>query len=237
MNKAWCQAFIDLMTTPPSLIPVVVGVTSAIITWGLEWGGIGYLIAVSGVVGGVGMALTRMLMDPNKVFEESNKKQREVDVKRKNAILNTFDKELKSSMDWDVRRSFQELRSLCSEFSRIIDMKGFEAFRSELKADFNELHEACLDSLRKAHDSLITIRGMENNRIKKHFKERRSKLLTQVTSSLESMTLFVAGVAESADGRDSQDMERKADELKSNLELMKQTEADVAEIIRHVAYE
>lgn len=230
MTKFDLNVILDMFLTTTTFTLVAVGMGAAALAGFEMIGSWGYLVGLASVLGSIGWGVTKVAMNPDKAVEESLSKRRERELKAKEEALNAFDKKLTDNQDWDVRRPFREMRAVYNEFRRLYP-SIMEGMREEMERQYMELFDTCLSSLSRAHDSLMSIRAMEVDRVKKPLLDRRNKAIQNVRDSIEQMTSYVTGIAEADDKNDELAMTDLHASFQSNLDVLREADEEMRDFM------
>jgi len=217
------KVFLDLFVSKSTLLPVVAGGTTALLSmaadqWFLALGGFSV-----GVVG-VGIFLTRFVFGLEKVTENAFNYLQEKKKAEFEESLNKLEEELN---DKD-REPFKVLRAAYKHHKEQIQ-KGDIITSDALEEKLERLFQGCTEQLKYANELYNAAQTLTKD-AKKGVMERRQKVLTEVKDSIQCFNTIIDEVTGINTDKSTKSLSDLRNEAKSSFEVVKRTEARVAEL-------
>lgn len=217
------KVFLDVFVSKSTLLPVVAGGTVSLLAVAADQ----WLLAVGGVAGaavGVGVFLTKFIFNLESVTENAFNYLQE---KKQLEYEENLDK-LESSLIEDDRDQLKVLRASYKHHKEQIK-KGDILANEELEEKLEMLFQACQEQLKYAselHKSAKTLNGSA----KKSVLENRKKVLVEIEDSIQCFNKIIEGIGSINTEKTNKSLSEIRNELSSSFEIVKRTEARVAEL-------
>lgn len=217
------KVFIDVFVSKSTLLPVVVGGTTTLLSLATDQ----YLLALGGfaaIIGGVGIFLTRFIFNLESVTEnafnylqEKKKAEFEENLNKMEETLNSKDSE-----------QLKVLRAAYNHHKEQIQ-KGDIITSDVLEEKLEKLFQGCIEQLKYANDLYNTAQTLTKD-AKKGVLERRQKVLTEIKDSVECFDTIIDEITGINTDKSTKSLSDLRDDAKSSFEVVKRTEARVAEL-------
>ncbi len=218
----------SLFVSPWSLIPVVLGLSLLIISWGFgSTMDLTAFVGICGLLGGVGAVATRWILSLDDISKRALKEIQDEAAFEREAALDELDRQLRQDEDERTEESLRALRELYGAFRK--DTGWADGLGSkvafEMATKVERLFQGCLDSLRRSLDLWRRAENMRTTKARDTILGNREKLIVEVEKSIEQLERTVDGVQALAVNRDgSEDLARIRRELDESLEVAKRVE-------------
>lgn len=232
-KKVQRQVFLDLFASPSTILPVVFGATSLLLSWGL--GGFAWLsfLGACGIIGGVGFCLTRLIFNLDKITERAyeyfiNEQNAERQQTRKQSL-----KVLKSKLllDNDDRTEvqFTALGHLYKRFQKEVSNSTLNIDSGLIMEKVEELFDACMSQLETSYNLYVTSSKLSGSS-KKPIVEQRENILKEIDESIALLGKTISEFQSLSTNRNGQDLSRLREELDRSMEVAKIAEERMSEI-------
>lgn len=217
------KVFLDLFVSKSTLLPVVVGGSTSILAiaadqWLLALGGFSL-----GVVG-VGVFLSRFIFNLEAVTENAFKYLQE---KKKAEFEESLNK-LEEELNFKDSGQFKTLRTIYNHHKEQIE-KGDITTSEELEEKLNKLFQACVEQLKYANELYNTAQSLTKD-AKKSVMDKRQKVLTEIADSIQCFNTIIDEIYSINTNKSTKSLSDLRNDLKSSFEVVKRTEARVAEL-------
>ncbi len=217
------KVFLDVFVSKTTLLPVVAGGTVSLLALAADQ----YMLALGGVVTGVvgvGIFLTKFIFNLESVTENAfnylqEKKQLEYEEK-----LDKLEKELVV----DDRDQLRVLRTSYKHHKEQIK-KGDILVNDELEEKLEKLFQACQEQLKYSSELFKASETLQNS-AKKGVLQNRKKVLVEIEDSVQCFNKIIDGIGSINAEKTTKSLSELRDEVSSSFEIVKRTEARVAEL-------
>ena len=185
MDEATKKFYTDLFASPSTLIPVVGGLTSALLTWGLKLPPLGYAIGFIGVLVGGGVFLTKLLFGLDDLAEKSHEYAKQQKLKHLNVKLDDLEQRLKTDRDKRTGECLRQLRALYATY-----VEDEEKNNEDLREQVERIFHACVIHLERSYKMWEDSRSM-NGDARKELLEQRDQVVNEIVETVEHLQKVV----------------------------------------------
>lgn len=217
------KVFLDVFVSKSTLLPVVAGGTAALLSIAADQ----WMFALGGfaaAVVGVGICATRVIFNLESVTENAFKYLQE---KKKLEFEESLDK-LENELNDKDGAQLKIIRTAYNHHKEQIQ-KGDIVTNEELEEKLDKLFQACLEQLKYANELYKTAQDLTKE-AKKSLLEKRQEVLTEIKDSIQCFNTIIDEIHTINTDKSTKNLSELRDELKSSFEVVKRTEARVAEL-------
>jgi hypothetical protein len=232
------KLILRLLASPLTLLPVLAGVTDLLALWAFSiQSGMGIFAGIAGVLGGLGIFLTRLLVDRGAGAQVINALAQEAQRERE-AALDALERRLAADGDPRDDQCLRDLRALAKAFR-----EGFSwpehtgaAVTVEILAGVEELFGRCVRSIEKTLDLWYTSVDMAEGEARSAILDRREQILADVAASIRQMGRILAGLQNlhAAEGSGDSELAGLRQELGRSLEVAQRVSRRMHELDREI---
>jgi hypothetical protein len=224
-----------LVASPWVAVPVGLGAVSLLASLALgEPRGFLAFMGMSGILLGVGMALTRWLYGLEDLAREALDDLDGETEESHRAYLNQLETRLRADGDPRTDRSLTELRNLRDRMTGagLTDESLSSAFVPEIREKAEQLYHSCLASLERTLELWRAAQEMATEKARTLVLDSRESLLGEVAASIRHLgaTLDHLRTAELRRDRGDQSLARMREELEMGLEVARRVDQRVGEL-------
>jgi hypothetical protein len=224
-----------LVASPWVAIPVGLGAASLLA--GLALGqprGFLAFMGVSGILLGVGMALTRWLYGLEDIAREALEDLDSETEEGHRAYLNRLETQLRADGDPRTDRSLMQLRRLRDRMTRagLANDDLSSAYVPEIRERAEQLYHSCLASLERTVELWRAAQEMATDKARSLVLDSRESLIEEVAASVRHLgaTLDHLQTAELRRDRRDQSLAQMREELEMGLEVARRVEQRVEDL-------
>jgi hypothetical protein len=234
------KLLLRLFSSPLTLLPVLAGVTDLLVLWtfGLR-SGMGIFVGIAGILGGVGIFLTRLLLDGSVGKETIEAMAREMEEERERA-LDDMDRRLAADGDPRTKRSMRDLRELARVYRQGLPCS--ESLQSSATFDIlsgvEQLFNRCVLSLEKTLDLWYTARRMSTREARKPILDQRERIIEEIGESVKQLGTILGGIQDlgTGEGTGESDLTRLREELNRNLEVARRVTRRMEDLSKDIDF-
>lgn len=222
------KVLLDLLTSPWTLVPAAVGLSSFIVGWALSQGlALFPLLGFGGLLAGVGSFFTQWILRGDDVTRKAYKELEQEAVAEREAELDDLDRRLQRDKDPRTEQTLRELRDVYSGFkgdrtwSEQLDAKAAFEIASRVERLFRE----CVHSLGRSYELWETAEKMRTEGFREKVLNEREQLLDEISQSLSQLAGTIDNVRALALKKgETEKLNRIRHELDESLEVAKRVE-------------
>jgi hypothetical protein len=221
------KVFLDLLSSPWTLGPTVLGATSLLASWATEMGpGWLTLAGIGGVLAGVGSLATQWIFRSDEIIRRAYEDLEAQEMAAHENRLDDLHNRLRKDKDPRDEDSLRELRMLYRSFKQDNQWRGRLSPQSsvEIASMVEKLYKGCIMSLERSADLVEAARKMNRSKAKTGVLEAREKLLTEVFESVEQLAKTIEHVKTLRSDDGASDLARIRRELDESLEVARRVE-------------
>ncbi|MCC6509318.1 MAG: hypothetical protein IT423_09440 [Pirellulaceae bacterium] len=219
----------ELFFAPSVVLPIVAGVSAALLSW--AGGGINYLsaAAVLGILGGLGWMSTRIIFNVEQITAEAMKLHESQRQRASEAELDQLHKELEQDGDPRTQDYLTLLRSLRDDFNEVSLRPGVQGRSGQLRERVNEVFQATVDRLRDTLRLTALARKLTGPGRRKIDSERE-QLIVEIVSTVDHLRTTVREFESLIKDDKRADLTTLREELEASMIVAKLTEKRLREL-------
>ena len=207
------RILIDLFVTPWSLFPFIGGASLLMIAWATKVFGVFAFLGFTGMVFGVGFAMTNLIWNYGDLSTRAAKEIQEQTVKNRENKLNELARRLKHSRELRDDKCLETLRNMYNYFLDDINDGSIEA-TPEVINQVEKIFTECIAAIEQSIELYVTARSMPKGK-KKELLKKRDSLLEDV----EKSTSFVADLMVRLRTSGTEEKQFRMSQLRENLQM------------------
>lgn len=234
------KVFVRLLGSPLTIAPFLLGMTTMMTTWAMNWHpSLGLFAGLAGAMGSVGAYLSQALLWGEKLTREAAAAlEHEANAERQKA-LDELDRQL-THADVDPRpeTALRELRALLKAFEEgeqtAWNLNQSSAY--EVNAMVRQLFDRCVDSLRQSDRLWNTSQKLQTAAARKPILQQREKIIHEVSASIEHLSGTLVALQTLDRGTDNnKELARLRGELDASLTIARTVEERVNALVSEVS--
>ena len=218
------QATLDLVVSPWTLGPAVLGGTALLAGWALGADPAVLFAGVGGVLAGAGMLATRWLTGLEQITAAAWKKLLDAEHADREADLDRLDRALQRDGQPLSQKLLRALRTVRDGLERDEAEGKLGGAGGLLKDRADEVFDACVAQLRRNLELDETIRSLPRG-ARQAVREEREALLRDVEATVRALANAAAEARAAPAKRREGDLGRLREELDATMEVARRTEA------------
>ena len=223
------QAALDLIVSPWTLGPVVLGGTALAAGWALGGDPTWLLAGVGGLLAGGGALATRWLTQLETVTQRAWTKLIAGEHAEREAELDALDRDLQRDGDPDSQKLLRALRHIRDGLERDGAEGKLGGAGDLLKDRADEVFEACVAQLRRSLELDETARTLAGP-ARRELRADRQAVLKEVAETVRHLAGTVTEARKAPAKRQEGDLGRLRAELDATLEVARRTERRLADL-------
>ncbi|MEZ6133509.1 MAG: hypothetical protein R3C53_01235 [Pirellulaceae bacterium] len=229
MDSVKRKVISELFFAPSVVLPIVGGISAAMLSWAS--GGSAYLsgAAVVGILGGVGWMLTRMIFKVESITEAAMQAELDKKLRDENLALDQLARQLRTDRDHRTQDYLTLLRSLRSDFEKAAHQPGVQFRSARVREQVGLVFGAAVDQLRQSYqlwelsENLV---GQARDKIL----ESREQVLTEIDQTVEKLQTTVEQFHKLVKSEGKPDLAAMREELEATMRIAQRTEERMREI-------
>jgi hypothetical protein len=218
-----------IFLAPTVVLPVVVGLSS----WLISWAGDGVnsltIVGLIGVLGGVGWAATRAIYGTEKFTNQAYHEMSQEAVQAENKQLDQLDQLLCQDNDPRDQELLRMLRTQRAQFRELASQPSLAVRSTEVLARVEQLFRASVKNLSECYQLWIQSQSLGRTEQKALLIERE-KLLKEIRVTVEQVQKSLSEYKDLSKRAVGTDLSELRGELESSIEIAKRTEERLREL-------
>lgn len=231
------RVFLRLLGSPFTVLPFMLGMSTLIASWALDWRpGVGLFAGIAGSLAATGAFLTRLLLNGEQVARQVVGEVERDEQDARQRALDELDRRLAADDD-DPRpeTALRDLRALVKAFEEsAAAASGFNAGSVvEIRGRVSELFDQCVESIRQTQRLWQTAGRLTSAEARKPILQQREKIIRDVQASIKQLSgTLVALQNLGASGPARGELDRLRDDLDQSLAVAKTVEERVNNLVK-----
>ena len=229
MDSVKRKVISELFFAPSVVLPIVGGISAALLSWASS--GSAYLsgAAVVGILGGVGWMLTRMIFKVEAITEEALQAELDKLLRDEHEALDLLARHLRTDRDHRTQDYLTLLRSMRDQFEKAAHQPGVQFRSARIREQVGLVFKAAVEQLRQSYrlwelsESLV---GDARSKIL----AGREQVLTEIGATVERLQATVDQFQELVSDDHKVDLVSMREELEATMRIAKRTEERMREI-------
>ena len=176
------RILLDLFVTPWSLFPFIGGASLLMIAWATKVFGAFAFMGFTGMVFGVGFAITNLIWNYGELSARAAKEIQEQTIKKREGQLNELARKLKHSRELRDDKCLESLRNMYDYFLEDVNEGSIKA-SPEIINQVEQIFSECISALEQSIELYVTSLSMPKSE-KKALRKKRDGLLVDVEKSI-----------------------------------------------------
>lgn len=229
MDSVKRKVISELFLAPSVVLPIVGGISAALLSWAT--GGNAYLsgAAIVGVLGGIGWMFTRMVFKVEEITEEALQAELDKKLRDENQALDKLAVQLRMDRDHRTQDYLTLLRSLRDDFEKLAQKPGVQARSSRVREQVGLVFVAAVEQLRQSFRMWELSENLVGDARKKILNERE-QVLVEIGETVERLQLTVDQFRELMRTDSKVDLAAMRDELDATMRIARRTEERMREL-------
>lgn len=226
MDEIKKKAIIDLLAAPITIIPLVGGISSLILSWVAG----SSLLALGGIVGivvGGAIFSSRLIFGLEEITKNAYERLQEQRKKETEESLDQLDQLLRQDKDARPEQCLRELRLLYDLLKD--ESKNNIACGDDILKNFEQMFEACVQRIKKSDDLWRASRNIHNS-AKKKLLEERENIVDEVVQVTEHLSSVVRQTKEIKQTKEKSELSELQKELEKTLTVARRTEERISKL-------
>lgn len=223
------RILLELLVTPMTMIPFMVGATSFMLSF--VFGGFMAFVAFVSTLIGFGALLTNMTFNMKGISERALRQWRNNEKQKQEEKLNALDMKLKRTKDTsDDENHLRNMRVLYKQFCEDVENRKIsEHTPPDMLAQVDQMFNACVHSLEQSYDIYRTSRKMTGE-IKGQLLNQRKEIIDNVGESVTELANAMSEVRSLRLKSSTRELDKIRDNLSRSLQICQNRDAAVVEL-------
>ena len=219
----------ELFFAPSVVLPIVGGISAALLSWAAGGVDVLNLAGLAGVLGGIGWMCTRVIFKVETITEEALKLQLQQRIDAENAQLDQLMCQLRDDGDARTQDYLTLLRSLRDDFWEFSSRPGVHQRATMLREKVGDVFDATVAQLR---DSLRLARLAENltGVARQQVIKQREDALREISQTIDHLRTTLDQFREMAPDQPRINLSSMREELEASIRVAKRTEQRMREM-------
>jgi hypothetical protein len=226
MDEIKKKTIIDLLAAPITIIPLVGGISSLILSWVAG----SSLLALGGIVSvvvGSAIFANRVIFGLEEITKNAYEELQEQKRKERNEILDQLDLKLRQDKDARPEQCLRELRILHDLLKK--ESENNIVCGDDILKNFEQMFNLCVLKIQKSDDLWRASRNIHNS-AKKKLLEERENLVDEVVQTTENLSNIVRQTKEIKQTKEKSELSELQRELEKTLIVARKTEERMSKL-------
>lgn len=221
------KIFLDLFAAPSTLLPVVGGLSLVVLGWALDLGSAVEFVGVLGVLGGLGLAATRLIFGIEQITNRAYQYVQEQEKKKREKELDGLDRLLVRDGEPRTQSALREARLHYRSLAEDVEAGRVAGNAQEVLDKVESMFQACTGQLRRSYELWSAARTMSGAARQRVLKQREA-LVQEVVGSVEHLGRMIEQLRAASAGAGERDLGHLRQELDEAIEVARRTEQRLA---------
>lgn len=231
MDDVKRKVMLDLFASPGALIPVVVGLSSLMVSWALGGDPTANAIGIVGVLGGVGYFASRLVLGLEGMTQRAYQAKLDRLQQEQRQQLDELERRLSGDRDQRTEICLRELRSLYETFQTSCATGKIAAGHRQVVDQVEQIFHASVQQLQRSLE-LYEIGQKLSGESKVDILAERERVIQEVIETRSHLSTTIERFQTFALRREQSELSRLREELDETLSVAKRTEDRIATIGR-----
>ena len=221
------RVLLDLLLSPWTVLPVVAGLTSLMISWGAGGAAFFNVLGVASILAGIGALATNWIVNSGKIIRKALQALQAEAIQKQQDALDELDRRLQQDKDPRSENSLRELRRLYDGFKENKDWsrKLNERSAFEITNKVEKLFRGCIISLERSLQFWETASKMNTPDGRASVLQSRERILEEVHKSVGQLARTLDGIHRLAiEQSEDHNLTRIRQDLDESLEVARRVE-------------
>jgi hypothetical protein len=224
------RILLELMITPTTVIPVLVGGSLLLLSEIL--GGYSAFFGFVGLLVGFGAFLTNLVFNLEKISKRALKQWHDQQTKSREKELDSLDRKLARTEDTNDESALRNLRVLYKSFGAdIAGGKLSDHVPPQMLQSIDDIFKTCVAKLERSYEIYRTAMTM-TGKLKHDMQRQRMNVIIEVEASILELASVINEVRALKFKNEGNELRQLQSRLSSQLEIAKATEEGMASIMR-----
>lgn len=220
------RILLDLLVTPGTVIPTVLGVSLLLLAEFL--GGMAAFLGFCGVLCGFGAVLTNLVFNMEKISKKALKEWQEAQAKQRERSLDELDAKLVKDRDPRDQTALRNLRTIYKSFVDDLNSgKLASSVSAAMMTQIDEIFNACVSQLERQYEIWETSMKVYGD-LREKLQRQRDEIIAEVEKSVTNLADVVSEVRALKINTKKGELEKLQQRLTTQLDAAKATEQFVA---------
>lgn len=224
-RKVW----LDLFASPGTLVPVVVGVSSLMLSWAVGGDPTANAIGILGVLGGVGHFASRLVWGLEDMTQRAYQAMLDRNQQEQNEALDQLERKLSGDDDRRTETCLRDLRGLYVTFKNSCSEEQMVASHHRVVSQVEQIFRASVQQLQRSLE-LYEISQRLSVKSRVDILAERERVIQEVLETRAHLISTIEQFQSFAAQRDQSELGRLREELDETLRVARKTEERMATI-------
>jgi len=221
------KVLLDLFASPGTLIPIVGGVSTLILSWALDGGAAWNMVGMAGILAGLGWFGTRIVLGLEKITADAYEYVRSQQVRKQQQNLDELDRKLRKDRDPRTQESLRELRTVYAGFVEDVKSGKISAAVHDVVDIVDELFVSAVAQLERSYQ-LWQDAKETNGDARKRMLAERDEVVSEVLETVRHLENTIHQFRSVGEKRKGKQLRRLRKELDEALRVARRTEERIA---------
>ena len=219
----------ELFFAPSVLLPIVGGVSAALLSWAMGGNGSLTMAAAAGILGGLGWMMTRIIFKVESITEDAMRFEQEQAIKGENAQLDQLMQHLAADHDERTQDYLILLRSLRDDFQVHTSQPGVQMRSAKIREQVGAIFNAAVEQLGNSYKLWQLSENLGGDARRKVL-ANREQVLHEVSTTVDRLQVAVTQIKEMIRQDKKVDLASMREELEATMRIARRTEEKMREI-------
>jgi hypothetical protein len=223
------KVMLDLFAAPGTLLPIVTGISSLLLSWAVGGDPTANAIGIIGVLGGIGHFTSRVVLGLESMTQTAYDAIRQREEDKRNEALDRLEQQLTADRDQRTENCLRNLRHVYAEFQRNCQTNRLNIKHPQLINQVEEIFQASVSQLQRSLE-LYQLSERLTGATRSSYLAEREKVIGEVLQTRDHLNATIQQFHAFALKRDDTDLSRLRSELDETLQVAQRTQQRMSEI-------
>lgn len=228
------KVLLDLFASPGTLLPIVGGFSSLILSWAVGGASLLNFLGIAGILGGLGALVTRLIFRLQAIANDAYEYVHSQELQRQEQALDELDRKLTRDGDSRTQGSLRKLRDLYETFVEDVKSGKVAGNTQNICETVEELFRACVAQFEHSYQLWMTAKKLSGD-AKQRILQEREEVVQEVIETFRHLEGTVGQFHCFTTKTHRGDLTRLREELDEAMRVARRTEERMASW-NHKAY-
>ena len=221
------KVLLDLFASPSTLIPIVGGASTLILSWALGGGAAWNIVGMAGILAGLGWFGTRIILGLEKITADAYEYLRSQQIRKQQENLDQLDRKLRKDRDPRTQESLCELRTVYVRFVEDVKSGKISSAAGDVVEIVDEMFVNAVAQLERSYQ-LWRDAKETNGGAQKRMLTERDEVVNEVLETVRHLENTIQQFRSVGAKRKGKQLGRLREELDEALRVARRTEERIA---------
>ncbi len=227
MDDVKKKVLLDLFAAPSTVIPIVGGLSSWMMSWAMDGSVLFSTAGLVGVLGGLGMLATRLIFGLEKITEDAYAYQNDQQRSRQEAALDALDNKLRRDHDPRTQSCLRQLRQLYASFQADVRQGKISGAAQQVLEKVARLFQVAIQHLEHSYELWQTAQRVSGD-ARHSVMAKRDAVIQEVETTVEHLGKMIGQFHTFKVKANESELAKLRAELDETIRVAKRTEERIA---------